>query len=77
MTSWIRCLALSALLGLGACSEPAQTATARRVDDKPWVGPATAFTAAGWTPGDRAAWEQQMRQRSQGQNDYLRMPAKP
>jgi len=32
-----------------------------------------AFAAAGWkSTGDKAAWEQQIRQRGQAQNDYLR-----
>ena len=68
-------LALSGLLA--ACSEQPQTATTRKADDKPWSGASTAFTATGWKAGDAAGWEQQIRARTQAQNEYVRAPAKP
>jgi hypothetical protein len=34
----------------------------------------TAFTASGWTPGDRASWEERLKTRMQyGQNEYNRI----
>ena len=66
-----------AALMLAACSEKPQTTTARKADDKPWDGAATAYTAQGYKGTDQAAWEQQMRQRAQGQNEYSRAAAKP
>ena len=44
-------------------------------DSQPWsVSDAAtpAYTAPGWKAGDKAAWEEQLRQRNQAQNDYLR-----
>lgn len=55
---------------LAACGEPVQTTTTRKVDTKPWQGPDNVYTANGWKAGDRAKWEEQLRQRAQAQNDY-------
>ncbi len=73
MSPTIRSLWLALLLALAACGESAQTATARKVDQPPWEGPATAFTAPGWKPGDRASWTDEIRQRAQGQNENVRI----
>ena len=61
-----------AILGQVACGEKAQTVTARKVDTKVWSGTDNAFAASGWKTGDQAAWEEQMRNRAQAQNDYAR-----
>jgi hypothetical protein len=58
---------------LAACSEPVQTVTPRKVDTKPWEGPDNVYTANGWKAGDRANWEEQLRQRAQAQNDYTKV----
>ena len=76
MTRPILSLALATLL-LGACGEKPQTAATHKSDGKPWESAKTAYTAPGWTAGDKTAWEQQLRLRSQGQNEYSRAPAKP
>jgi len=68
---------LAAALLLTACAEKAQTAGTRKSDGKPWEGPQSSFTAADWKAGDAASWEQQLRKRSQGQNEYSRAPAQP
>jgi hypothetical protein len=73
----IRWLGVLAVAGLCACGEQAQTATAHKVDDKPWQGAVAAYAAPGWKAGDRASWDEQMKQRSQAQNEYARAPAKP
>jgi len=71
-------IAAAATLGLAACGEKPQTATAKKVDAKPWEGSQTAFAAQGWKAGDATSWEDQMRSRAQGQNEYSRSaPAKP
>jgi hypothetical protein len=62
-------------LALGACGEKPQTIDqpARRADADAWaVSQAAhpAYAAPGWKGGDKAAWEQQIRQRNQAQNDY-------
>jgi hypothetical protein len=66
-------------LALVACGERPQTidsALARTSDEPAWAVSNAAdpsFAAAGWkTTGDKAAWEQQIRQRGQAQNDYVR-----
>lgn len=72
----IACIACSLLLA--ACSEPAQTLGTNSRTDKPafeGTGVAPPFTAAGWKNGDKVAWEQQLKVRTQmGQNDYNKVP---
>ena len=68
------CLFAAAVL-LAACTEKPQTTT-RKVDDKPWAGARTDYTAAGSKGGDQAAWEQQIKARAQGQNEYSRTPSR-
>ena len=60
-------------VALAACGERPQTASGRKSDTKASDGPGTAFTASGWKPGDAASWEQQLRARSQAQNEYSRI----
>jgi len=72
--------ALLAFALLAACGEKPQTnAEGVKLDAAPWSGTGgkantgTAFSAAGWQPGDKKAWEQQLKTRAQnGQNDYVR-----
>ena len=70
-------LLVVATAALAACSEPPQTADAgaKKVDSAGWTvsdrAPAS-FMAPGWKSGDKAAWEKQLRDRNQAQNDYLR-----
>ena len=66
-----------ASLALAGCGEKKQTMTGagKRSDSAPWVVDSSAnpaFAAAGWKGGDKAAWEAQMRQRNQAQNEYVR-----
>ena len=71
-TALMFAVALASALALSACTEKPQTASTRKADAKASDGPGTAYTAAGWKPGDAASWEQQMRVRAQGQNEYVR-----
>ena len=60
-------------LVLAGCGERAQTIASspeRKADTPAWQSDTTAFAAPGYKPGDRAAWEQQMRNRAQAQNDF-------
>jgi len=68
---------LAAALSLGGCAEKAQTAATAKHDVPPWQSQATAYTSAGWQAGDKSSWEQQLRKRSQIQNEYSRAPAQP
>ncbi len=62
-------------MSLVACGEKPQTmdTAAKQADAEPWVksdAANPAFYAGGWKVGDKAAWEEHMRQRNQAQNDY-------
>ena len=66
-------IALAAVLGLGlvACSEQPQVVSyeqgeySGKTDARPWEGPVY--------NGDKTAWEQAMRARVRGQNEYTRV----
>jgi hypothetical protein len=65
-------LACAAML-LSACGEKPQTAQTRKSDSQAWAGaPGDPYAVPGWKAGDQASWEQQMRARAQGQNEYSR-----
>jgi len=68
---------LLAALALTACGERAQTAATPKADSKPWDTTQTAYTAQGWKSGDQSSWENQLKARSQGQNEYSRASAQP
>lgn len=62
---------------LSACGETPQSGakSSKAGDHPPWDAAQTVgYGAAGFQPGDRAAWEQQMRTRAQNQNEYARTP---
>ncbi len=71
-------MALAAAGGLLAgCGEKPQTnAEGVKYDAVPWSGTGekadtgTVFTAPGWKVGDKTAWEQQIKTRMLGQNEY-------
>lgn len=65
---------------LAGCGERAQDQGPRAAgqtvtrDTPPWKAGATPFTAAGNTqPADKAAWDDGMKQRTQFQNEYVRI----
>ena len=61
---------------LGACAEKRDgTTTSRKLDDSPTVGASAGYTVAGWKAGDAASWEEQIRTRTQGQNEYAKTGA--
>ena len=67
-----------AALALVACGE--KTAGAVKKSDVPAFQGSTgqaAYTANGWKAGDQSAWDQQLRNRAQGQNEYSRAPSQP
>jgi hypothetical protein len=74
MALWVSCAALA----LVACGE--KTSEAAKKADVPAFQGSTgqaAYSAGGWKAGDQAAWDQQLRTRTQGQNEYSRAVAKP
>ena len=62
---------------LGGCAEKSQVAATKKADGKPWEASQNAYVVQGWKPGDQTSWEQQLKARSQNQNEYSRAPAKP
>jgi len=64
---------------LAACERTAGESNVRKSDVPAWQGStaASAYVANGWKSGDKAAWEQQMRSRNQGQNEYARTATQP
>ena len=67
---------LGLLVALLGCAEKPQT-SARNVDSKPWDNKDSAYLAQGYKAGDAAAWADQIRQRTQVQNEYPRLTARP
>ena len=57
---------------LAACGDKPQTASRRKADAPAHSGGQAAYTAGSWKAGDAAAWESQMKARSQNQNEYSR-----
>ena len=78
-------MATAVALPLAGCGEKAQTAGqggVKKSDAKAWEGAQNApaaYTAEGWKAGDKAAWEAQLKARTErGQNEYPRtIAAKP
>ena len=69
-------LAAGAVVALAGCADKEQTASGIKSDAAPFNGTnrQPPYMAAGWKPGDRGAWEQQLKVRTQGQNDYVKVP---
>jgi len=66
-------VALAAAVLLTGC-EKAQVSQPgkRKPDVAAYQGTDNAFADTSWKRGDSAAWEEQLRKRSQGQNEYSR-----
>jgi major membrane immunogen (membrane-anchored lipoprotein) len=66
-------VALAAVMLLAACEKPqVSQQTQRKPDVAAYQGTDNAFADTSWKRGDSAAWEEQLRKRSQGQNEYSR-----
>jgi hypothetical protein len=69
-------IAVGALV-LAGCAEREQTSSGIKSDQHAFQGTnkQPPYMAAGWKPGDRAAWEAHLKVRTvQGQNDYAKVP---
>lgn len=62
---------------LAGCGEKVQTAQQgeRKQDVPAWKGANEAYAAPGFKSSDEAAWQRQINQRAQGQNEYVRIGA--
>jgi hypothetical protein len=69
--------AIVTVLLLAACGETPQTASTPKSDVAPWQGVHGSHVAEGWTAGDKTSWEQQIRKRTLGQNEYSRTAFQP
>ncbi len=67
---------VGAALVLAACTEKPQTA-GRKADGKAWEINEKGYLAPGWQGGDATAWNNQIRARSQAQNEYARATTQP
>jgi hypothetical protein len=64
---------VSALVGLGACTERPQEQGTRSAGAPSSAGTGSQFVAQGWKPGDAASWDEHIRSRAMyGQNEYSR-----
>ena len=73
--------ALAFAVLLAGCAEKPQDADPRQAgstvtrDTKPWNAEMTPHTAPGAARGDKEAWDDAMKRRTQGQNEYVRIGA--
>ena len=59
---------------VSACGERDQSLGAtRKFDSQSWQAAPTAYAAKGWTGGEKAVWETQLRTRAQTQNEYAKV----
>ncbi len=67
-------MGLAALLvAVSACTERPQSLPSKVAGAPAYMGTGvSSFTDAGWKAGDATSWEEQMRRRSQSQNEYVR-----
>ena len=66
-------MALAAVLLVAGCEKSqVSQSTKRKPDVAAYQGTDNAFADTNWKRGDQVAWEEQLRRRSQGQNEYSR-----
>ncbi len=66
-------LAASMVLVLSACGERVQTLPAggaKKADARAFQITDNGYLAPGWTPGNEASWDAQIKARAQAQNDF-------
>jgi hypothetical protein len=61
-----------ALLALAGCSESPQGLGGAKSDVAPYQGTGMAYVVPGWKAGDKTSWEQQLKTRTQAQDDYAK-----
>ena len=61
---------------LSSCGETNQNKSSgntNRGDAAPWQGANNVHVVKGWTPGNQGTWENQVRNRGQLQNEYMKV----
>lgn len=72
-------LAAVAALGLGGCGEHEQVISYKqgkyqgKPDQLPWNNAPLAWGSAKWTQGNEQSWEDEIKTRTQNQNEYVRI----
>jgi hypothetical protein len=67
-------LLVAGIGALTACGERSQELhSAGKGQPAAWQGTDNGFAASGWKAGDAQSWDEQLRRRSQGQNEYVRI----
>lgn len=74
----MRALALPVVLGLltlSGCGEidQSQSTSGSKGDAHAYQGAQNPYVVKGWTPGNKASWQSQMRSRMLTQNEYNRI----
>jgi predicted small lipoprotein YifL len=66
---------LAAVAALSACGDKPQTLqSAAKVDSQAFQGTGMPYSVQGWKQGDKASWEQQVKNRTQQtQNEYTKV----
>ena len=71
--TWSAPLSVSLAIALAGCGERVQTipvGSAKKADGAAWQITDNGFIAPGWTPGNEASWDAQLKKRAQSQNDF-------
>lgn len=58
---------------MAGCGEQVQTipvGTQKKADSVAWQIKDNGYVAPGWTPGNEASWDAQLKKRAQAQNDF-------
>jgi len=64
------CVSVAALVACG--EQAADGSTGKRADDRAYSGAGNPHVVPGWKLGDEASWIEQIRNRTQNQNEYAR-----
>ena len=68
---WITAAAAVLLSACGQAQDAA-TSSGPQPDQKPYVEADNSYSAKNFSSGDSASWQKAIKERAQGQNDYVR-----
>lgn len=77
---WVAVAAgVAAVIGLSGCGEREQVVVYKqgkyqgKPDTQPWSNAPLAYGDVKWTQGNEASWNDAVKKRTQGQNEYVRI----